>query len=128
MEERDELTKIFANPVFVKAWRNLRAVKPGVFISQSALASPAGPQMANNRFHEIRGWEMFAAALLKQAKEPEVKRTPAKEEYPDAGTIEAEMRRTSPPIEPRKVPGAPPPGQQMMPIPKVQTVTKIRKP
>lgn len=101
MEERNRLKEIFKDPAFVKAWRNLRAVKPGVFMANATtLAGPTGAQLANNRLHEIRGWEMFSAALINQCKEPVVKRKPVTEDYPDEGTIDAEMRRKLPPTPP----------------------------
>lgn len=128
MEERDRLNEIFRDPAFVKAWRNLRVLKPGVFIASPAvLSGPTGPQLANNRLHEIRGWEMFVAALLNQGKEPVVKRKAVLEEYPDAGTIEAEMQRTAGPVPVRAVPGQPKPPTQQMPVAKI-TSNKTRKP
>ncbi|MES2202456.1 MAG: hypothetical protein V4498_09405 [candidate division FCPU426 bacterium] len=108
MEERDELKRIFKNPAFVKAWNNLRCVKPGVFIGTPAiLAGKKGARMATNRFHEIRGWEMFSAGLLNQAKEPVVKKKPITEDYPDEGTLEADVRRQGPSVPGRLVPGQP---------------------
>lgn len=126
MAERDRLNEIFRDPVFLKAWRNLRAYKPGVFMTNpTVLAGPTGAQMANNRFHEIRGWEMFVAALLNQGKEPTVKRKTALEEYPDAGTIDAEMARKVVPEAPR-APGKPP--TERMPVAQVRPISnKIRK-
>lgn len=110
MEERDKLKEIFKDPAFVKAWRNLRVLKPSVFIATpSALAGPSGAQMANNRLHEIRGWEMFSAALLNQAKEPVIKTKVNLDEYPDAGTIEGEALRTAGfTPQPAKDPNKPP--------------------
>lgn len=108
MEERDELKRIFKNPAFIKAWQNLRCVKPGVFMTTPVnLATKKGAKMANNRFHEIRGWEMFSAGLLNQAKEPVVKKKTVPEDYPDAGTIEADMARQAGPVQGRLIPGQP---------------------
>lgn len=133
MEERDRLNAIFKDPAFVKAWRNLRVFKPGAFPGNpSALASPIGPQLASNRLHQIQGWEMLVVALLNQGKEPVVKKKQALEEYPDEGTIEAEMQRKGGPIPQRMVPGQPsaahpkPPSGQM-PVAKTPS-HKIRKP
>lgn len=134
MEERNRLNEIFQDPAFVKAWRNLRTYKPGAFpANASTLAGPSGLQVASNRLHQIQGWEMFVAALLNQSKEPLVKKKPALEEYPDAGTIEAEMARTGGTVEQRKVPGQPPAGKAVptkgpMPTPKIANTSKIRKP
>jgi hypothetical protein len=134
MEERDRLKAIFKDPAFVKAWRNLRCSKPGVFNgSADKLAGPMGLQLKSDRFHEIRGWELLVAALLIQAEEPVVKTKAHLQEYPDAGTIEAEMERTGGPVEQRKVPGQAGPVKAVpvkgpMPTPKIANTSKIRKP
>lgn len=109
MDERDRLNAIFQDPAFRKAWRNLRAMKPSVFLANpSVLSGPSGLLMASNRLHEIRGWDMFIAALLSQGKEPVTKIRAPLEEYPDTGTIEAEMQRTGGAGKPRSVPGQKP--------------------
>lgn len=119
MDERDRLNVIFKDPVFVKAFRNLRTMKPSVFIATpTMLAGAGGAQLANNRFHEIRGWEMFVAALLNQGKEPVVKKRTVLEEYPSSGTIEGEAQRAGGSVAPRAIPGSP-----VNPI-----SSKIRKP
>lgn len=134
MEERNRLNEIFRDPVFIKAWRNLRVYKPGAFpANASTLAGPSGLQIAANRLHQIQGWEMFVVALLNQAKEPVVKKNTPLQEYPNEGTIEAEMARTGGPVEARKVPGQPPAGKTVptkgpMPTPKIANTSKIRKP
>jgi hypothetical protein len=62
-----------------------------------------------------------------------VKKKPALQEYPDAGTIEAEMARTGGTVEGRKVPGQAGPLKAVptkgpMPTPKIANTSKIRKP
>ncbi len=132
MEERDRLNAIFKDPVFVKAWRNLRCFKPGAFPgNQTALASPIGLQLASNRLHQIQGWEMLVVALINQGKEPVQKKKTALEQYPDAGTIEAEMERLGGPVPARAVPGQPVahPKPPSGPMPVAKTPShKIRKP
>jgi len=83
-DERIALRKILLDPVFRKAWTNIKASSPGVFPNQD-LSGPNGAIITNNRFHEMRGWEMFRVALVKQSMEPEIRRPKATETYPDSG-------------------------------------------
>lgn len=70
LSERERLRQIFADPVFQKALRNAHACMPnknpvgiGVAPGKKSLL------IANNRLHELRGWEMFEGALFMQAEE-----------------------------------------------------------
>lgn len=86
LEEREQLKIIFSNPLFVRAWNNARWSKPSAFPHGSQavpmpLASPLGLQIGNNLLHEIRGWELFEAALLSSIKDPPPKRAPISEKY-----------------------------------------------
>jgi hypothetical protein len=78
LEERERLRVLFSDPVFQKALRNAHARMPdknppgiGVVPTEHALL------IANNRLHELRGWEMFQGALFMQAEEkvPRVQKT-----------------------------------------------------
>jgi len=75
--EMTELRDLLDKPAFVKAWNNAQTCKPGVAIDTTG---PAGAQTAAFRFHEIRGWELHAAALLAQTL-PQKKRTPPQENF-----------------------------------------------
>lgn len=94
LDERIALRKIFLDPVFRKAWTNIKALSPGVFPNQD-LSAPNGAIITNNRFHEMRGWEMFRVALITQSMEPEIRRPKAAENYPDSG-----MGIVAPPASP----------------------------
>ncbi len=81
-EERIELRKIFASPIFKKALRNCRHKKPsGGKWGRALLNSPAGAIVANNTLHEMRGWEMFEEALHAQSLDPAAKPTVAVDDY-----------------------------------------------
>lgn len=88
-EEREHLKEIFADPVFRKAWRNVRLCHPSLF--PAGLDAALGQQIGNNRLHEMRGWEMFRVAFLRQASEPKIAPTPLVANFPDAGLREAEL-------------------------------------
>lgn len=85
LEERAALRAMFNHPAYVKAWRNAQHSKPGAFPGD--LNTPLGSVIANNRLHEIRGWEMFAAALQREVVDPVMKKPTAPDDYPDAGAI-----------------------------------------
>lgn len=86
LEDRTALRAIFANPSYVKAWNNAQHAKPSVFTGE--LNSALGSVIANNRLHEIRGWEMFAAALHREIVDPVLKKPTAPDNYPDEGAID----------------------------------------
>ncbi len=90
LEERTRLQAIFSDPVFRQAWTNAQAQKPSVV--PVGLDGALGPQIGNNRLHQLQGWEMMKVALLRQAQEPRARITPVTDNYPDAGTIEADVR------------------------------------
>lgn len=93
MEERNELAAMFANPVFVKAFRNAKSLRPSLWHGQ--FGGQFGQQGANNRLHELRGWEAFEIALLAQAQEPRVKpKGSPQENFPDSGTIDAAFKQS----------------------------------
>lgn len=94
MEERDALARIFASPVFTKAFRNARCMKPTAFVAAYSAARGAqdANQIANDRLREIRGWEAFEFALLAQTDEPKQKVQPVTESFPAGGTMDAAFR------------------------------------
>ncbi len=71
LAERERLREIINDPVMQLVIRNAHAQKPktgpvktGVFdLSEQSLL------VANNRLHQLQGWEMFEAALFGQAEE-----------------------------------------------------------
>lgn len=89
LEERGALRVIFKHPAYLKAWKNAQHSKPGVFTAD--LNTPLGSIIANNRLHEIRGWELLEAALQRQIVDPVLKKPTAPDNFPDAGAIGAEF-------------------------------------
>jgi hypothetical protein len=85
LDERTAFRAALASPGFQKALKNIRHGKPSVFTGE--LNSPQGAVIANNRLHEIRGWEMFEAALGAQAIDPVLKPARAREEFIDESAL-----------------------------------------
>jgi hypothetical protein len=71
LEERQKLRQIIVDPVFTKALRNAHAKKPSTGPSGTGVSGTTEHSMliANNRLHQLQGWEMFEAALFAQAEE-----------------------------------------------------------
>lgn len=97
MEERDRLSVLLNDPVFIKAWNNAEAVAPPLF-PQTAdqFDGQFGDANAAKALARKQGWEMHKAALLKQTKEVQQKNPAAQQEYPDSGTLEAEIKSRLP--------------------------------
>lgn len=93
-EERAKLRSLLDEPAFVKAWRNASLSKPHFF--PQGLDTAQGLQIGNNRLHQLQGWELFRSALLRESMEPTIKPTPAKDNYPQSGTIEAHVQSLNP--------------------------------
>lgn len=94
MEERDELTAILNNPVFIKAWRNAELFRPSPFPHATEhFEGEYGDNRASKQLARIQGWEMHKAALIKQTVEVAPKPRQLPDEYSDAGSMEAEMKR-----------------------------------
>jgi hypothetical protein len=97
MEERDKLAAIFADPVFVRAWHNAEMASPSLFPqSVGQFDGQFGDANAARALARKQGWEMHKAALLRQAKEIVQSKPAAKEEFPDSGTLEAEIKNSLP--------------------------------
>ncbi len=81
LEEREAFRAAIKSPAFQKALRNIRNQRPSVFTHE--LNSALGASIANNRLHEIRGWELFEGALWKQSQDPVIAAPQARENYQD---------------------------------------------
>ena len=68
--ERRELRLMLNSPLFVKAWTIANTLKPSAARHDSAYDGQFGQQIANNKLHQILGWEMCAAALISLVNEP----------------------------------------------------------
>lgn len=68
--ERRDLRIMLNSPLFVKAWTLAHTLKPSPARADRAYEGQFGQQIANNKLHQILGWEMFAAALTNLVNEP----------------------------------------------------------
>ncbi len=89
--ERAELREILALPLMRKVWANAKCQFPTPFISKNELNSATGHISSNNRLHEMRGWEMFATAILMQTFDPKPPQIKPQDNYPDAGLPESDF-------------------------------------
>ncbi len=85
LDERTALRLALKSPGFQKALRNIRHQKPSPFTAE--LNTTLGSTIANNRLHEIRGWEMFEVALGKQALDPVIAKPSLKESFIDESKL-----------------------------------------
>lgn len=89
LKDRDKLKALLNDPVMQQVLGNISAVKPGVFYVGAGTEAHASKDpamatlLANNRLHEIRGWEMFETALFAQCEDPKAAREASTETYPD---------------------------------------------
>ncbi len=83
-DERKQLKALLSDGVLRKALARVQNMKP------SSFNAPSGIQGANDRLHEIRGWELYEHALFLQAETPKLKSEKPTETYPDQGLIDHE--------------------------------------
>lgn len=86
LEEREELRRLFSTPLMRKVWNNVRGFRPNSGLPKAELNSALGGVFANNRLHEMRGWDAFETAFILQAHDPKpLGKTPVLDNYPDSG-------------------------------------------
>jgi hypothetical protein len=89
LKERQSLLAMLNSDVMQKALGNAQAMKPGVFFAGAGTQAGSvkdaamATLLANNRLHEIRGWESFEAALFAQCEDPKPARSKLDETFPD---------------------------------------------
>lgn len=85
-KQREWLKNVIEHPTFRRVIDNVYARKPSLDAPNTGCTRPDALS-ANNRLHQLQGWEMYEAALFVQA-EPinNVKQQHIPETYPDAGT------------------------------------------
>lgn len=77
---------MLATPLMRKVWNNIRSFRPNSGIQKAELNSALGGVIANNRLHEMRGWDGFETAFILQAHDPKpVVKTQVPDNYPDSG-------------------------------------------
>ncbi len=90
LEERARLIALLNDPIMQKALANAALVKPPSSFAGSGVQVSAVPSaelamlMANNRLHQIQGWETFETALFAQTLDPKSPRAQVEENYPDS--------------------------------------------
>lgn len=91
-EERKQFVAILEGDVFRKVLARAMNMKPGAFsgVSDASKCAADRVQSANDRLHEIRGWELFEHALYLQAQTPKPAAARTPENYPDQGLIDYE--------------------------------------
>lgn len=92
-KERERFRAILADEVFRKVLARVQNMKPSAFtggVSDASKSATDRAQTANDRLHEIRGWEMFEHALFLQAEDKKRRADPAQETFPDSGMIDYE--------------------------------------
>lgn len=90
-QEEREAFRLFVNSnLWENVLNNARCERPTSF--PAALDTALGLQIGNNQLHRKQGWEMFEAALIKQAIAPAPKKKALPETYPDAGRIDHTKR------------------------------------
>lgn len=93
LEEREELRRVLGTPLMRKVWNNVRTFRPNSGLSKAELNSELGGVFANNRLHEMRGWDAFETAFILQAHEQKAPaRTPVPDNYPDSGLPEPKRK------------------------------------
>lgn len=97
-EDRTALRAMYESKAFKRAWANVKFGKPSAFPSE--LNGALGAIIANNRLHEIRGWELLEAALIRELNEPKPIIPRAQETWPDSGLDI---------VDPKSLPKSPPP-------------------
>lgn len=87
LDERKRLKEIIADPVFERAIELAHNRKPSVYAPYTGSIAGCEPNAlaANNRLHQIQGWEMFEAAFYGQLEEIVYNNKQLEETYPDAG-------------------------------------------
>lgn len=82
LEQRVELRAVFKSDAFKRIWSNAKSLAPGPMTGD--LNTALGGIIANNRLHEMRGWQMFEAALIKQLGDPVLRAPRPQETFPDS--------------------------------------------
>lgn len=87
LKEREALLAFLNGDLFQKVLANAALVKPGTMFVGAGTSVHAvkdanlAALMANNRLHEIRGWEMFEGAIFSQAEEQKAPKPRVEETY-----------------------------------------------
>jgi hypothetical protein len=84
-EERQWFKATLNHATFQRVLDNVYARRPSLAAPETGCVQP-NALAANNRLHQLQGWELFEAALIIEAEEPKVKKPQVTETYPDAGT------------------------------------------
>lgn len=91
LEERAALRAFFNSALWKKVWANAMAGAPPS--TPTGLDGPMGGVIANNRLHQMQGWELLKAALASQVEEriPRASRPP--DNYPKSLEIDTGVKQ-----------------------------------
>lgn len=81
LDERKALRELFASALWKKVWKNAQLGAPSCLLL--GLDGALGGVIANNRIHQMQGWELFKAALAKQVMDPVPRAPRPVDNYPD---------------------------------------------
>jgi hypothetical protein len=91
-EQRAKLRAMITDPLYVQFLRIVAVFKPSCNISKagSGERDAFSDARANARLGEIRGWELYEAAIFLALNEPPEVKASAQETFPDAGRVDAD--------------------------------------
>lgn len=96
-KELAEVRASITSPAYVKFLRVLNCAKPSSNVSKagSGERDEFSDARANARLGEIRGWELYEAAIFLALNEPKTIKRTTEESFPDAGRADANWGKTS---------------------------------
>lgn len=94
-EERGELRTVLTSKTFIKLLRICECMKPSAHIKNggSGDRDQFSDARTNARLGELRGWELYQAAIFLAISEPAAIKSSASETYPDAGRVDSQWGR-----------------------------------
>lgn len=84
---------MLADPAFERALALIQIGRPSVYINGTGghvTDATASVQSANNRLHEMRGWDLYQTALFALVREEKPRTPQPTETYPDSGSLDHE--------------------------------------
>lgn len=101
-EDKQQLRSFLASPLYVKFLRIVACRKPSANCTGagSLTRDQFSNDRANARLAEIRGWELYEAAMFfVMTEEPKVPRTAVDEDFPESGRFQSEAAPVVPALK-----------------------------
>jgi hypothetical protein len=93
--EREKVRGFLADPAMGRALEFIQTMRPSAFVVNDsagmggAVKDPAASMAsANNRLHEMRGWDQYENALFASVQEAKPRPEMPVENYPDSGRLD----------------------------------------